>query len=147
MLCKVIIVCALLANFTLPSSFVSSAEVVYEVVILNGRVIDPESRLDAVRNLGISRGTIRAINTGRLKGTALELEVGTGDVDRWYADREGRTTINYGVSVGHLAARMAAMHDPIEFLPSREAARREASDEIAEMTKQFELKDPCWSRC
>jgi hypothetical protein len=50
--------------------------------------------------------------------SALELEVGTGDVDRWYAEREGRTLINYGVSIGHLAARMAAMKEPVTFLPT-----------------------------
>ncbi len=70
---------------------------------------------------------------------ALELEVGTGDIDRWYAEREGKTLINYGVSIGHLAARMAAMHDPISFLPTGEAARRAATDlEIAEMKQRIE---------
>src|SRR5688500_12461603 len=46
---------------------------------------------------------------------------------------------NYGVSVGRLAARMAAMRDPIEFVPSGQAARRAATDaEIAEMKMQLE---------
>jgi N-acyl-D-aspartate/D-glutamate deacylase len=174
--CKTIIVCSLLASLTLPSSFSSSAQMVYDVVILNGRVMDPESGLDALRNLGVSGGTIKAIAVGRLSGrtvidakglvvspgfidlhqhgqneenyrfkamdgvtTALELEVGTGDVDRWYAERQSKALINYGVSIGHLAARMAAMHDPIEFLPSGEAARRAATDgEIAEMKAHLE---------
>jgi len=154
----------------------SSAKEVYDVVILNGRVIDPETRLDAVRNVGISAGVIKAITSNGLDGrkvidakglvvtpgfidlhqhgqdqenygykvmdgvtTALELEVGTGDVDRWYDDRAGRASINYGVSIGHLAARMAAMHDPVEFLPSGEAARRAATDaEISDMKAQLE---------
>ena len=34
----------------------------YDVVIANGRVMDPESGLDAVRNVGISGGKIRAIS-------------------------------------------------------------------------------------
>src|ERR1044072_2300248 len=96
----------------------SKAENSYDLVILNGRVIDPESRTDAVRNLGISNGTIKEISTNKLTGrtvidarglvvspgfidlhqhgqddenyrfkamdgvtSALELEVGTGDVD------------------------------------------------------------------
>ena len=160
----------------LPSISVSSAKEIYDIVILNGRVIDPESRLDAVRNIGVSAGTIRVITTDRLNGravidakgfvvspgfidlhqhgqneenyrykvmdgvtTALELEVGTGDVDRWYAEREGKAIINYGVSIGHLAARMMAMHDPVEFVPSHEAARRAATDaEITEMKAQLE---------
>ncbi len=154
----------------------TQAREVYDVVLLNGRVIDPESKLDAVRNIGISRGRIEVITSRQLSGRAvinaqglvvspgfidlhqhgqneenyrfkvmdgvtmaLELEVGTGDIDSWYAEREGKTLINYGVSIGHLAARMAAMHDPISFLPTGEAARRAATDlEIAEMKRRIE---------
>ena len=168
--------CALLACVSAPPLFSSSANQLYDVVILNGRVIDPESRLDAVRNIGISGGTIKAITTTSVNGrtvidakglvvspgfidlhqhgqneenyrfkamdgvtTALELEVGTGDVDRWYAERDGKAPINYGVSVGHLAARMVAMGEPIEFVPTGEAARRPATEaEIVEMTKYIE---------
>jgi len=71
--------------------------------------------------------------------TALELEVGTGDVDGWYAQREQKSLINYGVSAGHLAARMAAMHEPLKFLPTGDAARRAATDaEIKEMKQRLE---------
>jgi predicted amidohydrolase len=110
--------------FILVEAFPAIAEV-YDVVILNGRVMDPESDLDAVRNIGISKGTIQAITTEPLQGnlkidarglivspgfidihvhllpdqdqinysvkatdgvtTALDLEAGTGDMDRWYA--------------------------------------------------------------
>jgi len=167
--------CLLLA-LLFPVSFICGAAETYDIVIVNGRVIDPESNLDGVRNLGISGGTIRAITETQLTGrmvidargltvspgfidlhqhgqndenyrfkamdgvtTALELEVGTGDVDRWYTERNGKALINYGVSVGHLAARMAAMHDPPEFLPTGEAARRAATDsEIAEMKSSIE---------
>jgi N-acyl-D-aspartate/D-glutamate deacylase len=165
----------LLIVITLLTSFSSTAEV-YDLVILNGRVIDPESRTDAVRNLGISNGKIKSISRARLEGrttidarglvvapgfidlhqhgqneenfrfkaldgvtSALELEVGTGDVDRWYADRAGKSLINYGVSAGHLAARMAAMKEPVTFLPTGEAARRAATDaEIREMKQRLE---------
>jgi N-acyl-D-aspartate/D-glutamate deacylase len=157
-------------------SSASSSQAVYDLVILNGRVIDPESRTDAVRNLGISNGTIKTISSNTLRGrtvidarglvvapgfidlhqhgqdeenyrfksmdgvtTALELEVGTGDVDAWYAQREQKTLINYGVSAGHLAARMAAMHEPAEFLPTGDAARRAATDaEIVDMKQRLE---------
>ena len=148
----------------------------YDLVILNGRVIDPESRSDAIRNLGISNGAIKAISNNKLAGrtvidarglvvapgfidlhqhgqdeenyrfkamdgvtTALELEVGTGDIDAWYAQREQKSLINYGVSAGHLAARMAAMHEPVTFLPTGDAARRAATDaEISEMKRRLE---------
>ena len=148
----------------------------YDLVILNGRVIDPESKSDAIRNLGISNGTIKAISTKKLDGrtvidarglvvspgfidlhqhgqndennrfkamdgvtTALELEVGTGDIDAWYAQREQKSLINYGVSIGHIAARMKAMHEPAGFLPSGPAAHRAATDaEILEMKQTLE---------
>ena len=35
----------------------------YDLVILNGRVVDPESKLDAVRNIGITNGSIQAISS------------------------------------------------------------------------------------
>ena len=94
----------------------------YELVIEGGRVIDPESGLDAVRTIGVNAGEIAAITETPLEGerviqaeglvvvpgfidlhehgqdegsyrmmvrdgvtTALELEVGTADVDGWYA--------------------------------------------------------------
>ena len=153
-----------------------SSQAVYDLVILNGRVIDPESRSDAVRTLGISNGSIKAISSNMLRGrtviearglvvspgfidlhqhgqdeenyrfkamdgvtTALELEVGTGDVDAWYAQREQKSLINFGVSAGHLAARMAAMHEPMKFLPTGDAAHRAATDaEIEEMKRRLE---------
>ena len=42
----------------------------YDLVIRNGRVIDPESGLDAIRNLGISAGKIQAISATTLEGRA-----------------------------------------------------------------------------
>lgn len=161
---------------TTSAPFRSNAHAGYDIVILHGRVIDPESNLDAIRNIGINGSTIKAISQNSLSGrlvidakgltvtpgfidlhqhgqndenyrfkamdgvtTALELEVGTGDVDAWYDEREGKALINYGVSAGHLAARMAAMKDRAEFLPSGEAARRPATpSEIAEMKARLE---------
>jgi N-acyl-D-aspartate/D-glutamate deacylase len=157
-------------------SFPAESSPLYDLVILNGRVIDPESRSDAIRNLGISNGVIKEITTKKLNGqtviearglivspgfidlhqhgqdeenyrfkamdgvtTALELEVGTGDVDAWYAQREQKSLINYGVSAGHLAARMAAMHEPVTFLPTGAAAHRAATDaEINDMKLRLE---------
>ena len=69
--------------------------------------------------------------------TSLELEVGTDDIDKWYAEREGKTLINFGVSVGHIPVRMKVMHDLGIFLPSGNAARRESTpEELAEIEKQ-----------
>ena len=44
--------------------------------------------------------------------SAFELEVGTADVAAWYAAREGGQIVNYGVSVGHIPARMKVLGDP-----------------------------------
>jgi hypothetical protein len=40
----------------------------YDLVILNGRVIDPESGLDAVRNVGIDGGTIAIVTADAIAG-------------------------------------------------------------------------------
>src|SRR5580658_7299224 len=40
----------------------------YDVVILQGRVIDPETKRDAVRNVGIRNGRIAAVTERQLKG-------------------------------------------------------------------------------
>jgi leucyl aminopeptidase (aminopeptidase T) len=57
----------------------------YDVVILGGRVMDPESALDAVRNVGIRNGTIRVITTDDIGGsTSLDargLVVAPGFID------------------------------------------------------------------
>jgi N-acyl-D-aspartate/D-glutamate deacylase len=144
----------------------------YDVVIVNGRVMDPESGLDAVRSVGISGGKIRAVSTGVLKGkqvidakglviapgfidlhehgqeprnyqfqahdgvtTSLELEAGTDDVDEWYGAREGKSLINFGVSIGHIPVRMKVFHDPGPFLATGDAARLAASaEELVSMT-------------
>ncbi|MEW6322050.1 MAG: amidohydrolase family protein [Acidobacteriota bacterium] len=60
---------------------------------------------------------------------AFELEVGTADVERWYAARAGTAAIHYGVSIGHIPVRMQVMGDPGDFLPSGPAANREATEE------------------
>ena len=40
----------------------------YDLVIQGGRVIDPETGLDAVRNVGISQGKVRRISAEVLAG-------------------------------------------------------------------------------
>ncbi|MHB8499405.1 MAG: amidohydrolase family protein [Candidatus Acidiferrales bacterium] len=148
----------------------------FDVVIANGRVMDPESGLDAVRNVGISGGKIRAISANPLQGktildakglvvapgfidmhehgqeprnyqfqahdgvtTSLELEAGTADVAGWYAKRDGKSLINFGVSIGHIPVRMKVMHDPGTFLPTGDAAHREATpDELAEISADMD---------
>ncbi len=152
---------------------------VYDLVIVNGHVMDPASGLDATRTVGITGGTIRAVSEGPLQGrdtldargmvvapgfidlhqhaqsadgyrvaaldgttTALELEGGTADVDRWYAARAGTALIHHGVSVGHDQARMQVMRDPGTDTPmgpakSRASTPAELAQIIAAMDRGF----------
>jgi dihydroorotase len=41
--------------------------------------------------------------------TMLDTERGTVDVDAWYADRKGKTLVNYGISAGHSPARVQVL--------------------------------------
>jgi dihydroorotase len=71
--------------------------------------------------------------------TALDLESGARDVDRWYATREGRALINYGTSVSHAGIRMNVMRDPGSVFPTGDAAKRAASArELREIKLQIE---------
>ncbi len=57
----------------------------YDTVILNGRVIDPESKVDGIRSIGIEHNRIRAISRDRLRGRtvidATGLVVAPGFID------------------------------------------------------------------
>jgi N-acyl-D-aspartate/D-glutamate deacylase len=149
----------------------------YDLVIANGRVIDPETKLDGARWVGITSGAIRAVSASPLRGretidakglvvapgfidlhehgqdfesytyqardgvtSSFELEVGTADVAQWYAEREGKSAIGHGVSIGHIPVRMKVMKDAADFLPSGPGARKAASEEeISEMRRLMEL--------
>ena len=73
-----IILVVITAPFVLTRLNIASAtqEPAYDVVILNGRVIDPESKLDAIRNIGISNGTIKAISEKSMRGRTTVLATG-----------------------------------------------------------------------
>lgn len=63
----------------------SSSKEEYDLVILNGRVIDPETNLDAVRNIGISEGSVQIITekviSGKSSIDAKGLAVAPGFID------------------------------------------------------------------
>lgn len=40
----------------------------YDIVLQGGRVIDPETKLDTIRNVGIINGRIAMISSGLLQG-------------------------------------------------------------------------------
>ena len=144
----------------------------FDLVILHGRIIDPDAGLDAVRHVAVRDGLVAAISPdppagvdtidarGRIVApgfidlhshgqdpendaakvldgvtSAFELEVGTADVDAWYAGRAGTARLNHGVSIGHAPVRMRILHDTGDFLPRDSAAHRVATaSEIAAMT-------------
>jgi len=148
----------------------------FDLVILHGRVMDPESGLDAARNVGITGNRIAAITEDEIQGrktidarglvvapgfidlhshgqdaenyrykamdgvtTALELEIGVADIDRWYAERQRKALINYGATIGHVPTRMQLMHDSGTFLPHDTAANTVATPEqIAQMKRDLE---------
>jgi len=68
----------------------------YDVVLRNGRVLDPASGLDAVRNVGITGRTIAALSTeplrGRIEIDATGLVVAPGFID---LHSHGQTAENY----------------------------------------------------
>ncbi len=156
----------------------------FDVVILHGRVMDPESGLDAVRNVGIRGGKIAAISESALTGretldatglvvapgfidmhehgqeprnyefqardgvtTSLELEAGTDNVAQWYAEREGKALINYGVSIGHIPVRtrvLARMSGDTSLLSQNSSDAQAASHRAAtpeEMARMEELME------
>jgi N-acyl-D-aspartate/D-glutamate deacylase len=149
----------------------------YDVVIANGRVMDPESGLDAMRNVGISGGKIRAISADSLQGkttidakglvvapgfidlhehgqepknyqfqahdgvtTSLELEAGTNVVASWYAKREGKSLINFGVSVGHIPVRAQVVAHATGELGSSITRSRAVEDALHREAAPEEIK-------
>lgn len=153
----------------------SQPERIYDLVLQGGTVMDPESGLNASRNVGVLEGQVAAISETPLTGvqvidatglvvapgfidlhqhgqheesyglmvrdgvtTTFELEVGTGDVQSWYAERDGGQVVNYGVSIGHIPVRMIVMGDDGEFLPSGPGGTAEATDDdVVEMVRRF----------
>ncbi|HEU5219978.1 MAG TPA: amidohydrolase family protein [Gemmatimonadales bacterium] len=77
--------CAFVAGTLRAQAAPDSASPVYDLVIMNGRVMNPETRFDATANVGISGGTIVRIATVPLAGRrtidAAGLVVAPGFID------------------------------------------------------------------
>ena len=61
-------VCALMLSGWLGIAAIGNAQPAYDIVLSGGRVMDPESGLDAVRNVGIREGRIATISEDALAG-------------------------------------------------------------------------------
>jgi dihydroorotase len=72
----------------------------YDVVIANGRVIDPESGLDGARNIGVNGSTIAAISEGSLAGKRV-LDAAGHVVSPGFIDlhQHGQAPANYAAHV------------------------------------------------
>jgi N-acyl-D-aspartate/D-glutamate deacylase len=120
---RLLIVCIFTA-FLGPSLVYAQARA-YDIVIQNGRVIDPESGLDAVRSVGIRGATIAAVSRIPLQGKqvidARGLVVAPGFIDlhvhgqndenyRLYAMDGVTTALELEVGVGDTPA-FYAVHD------------------------------------
>jgi N-acyl-D-aspartate/D-glutamate deacylase len=140
------VVALALATGVVPGAAGAQRTAPLDVVLVGGRVLDPETNLDAIRSVGIRGGRIAfvgtrvpaardtvdvrglvvapgfidlhshgqdSVNYGYLAHdgvtTALELEIGTYPVAPWYAKRQGRALINFGVSASHPGARRAML--------------------------------------
>src|SRR5262245_12512019 len=68
----------------------------FDLVIANGRVMDPESNMNAVRSVGITGGVVRAVSDTPLQGRsaidARGLVVSPGFID---LHQHGQTTADY----------------------------------------------------
>ncbi len=144
----------------------------FDIVLSGGRVLDPETGLDAVRNIGIRGDRIDAISEGSLDGnivvdvsglvvtpgfvdlhahgqsmeaneyqahdgvtTALELEGGVGDVERFIARRTGNAMLNFGASVAHNFNRVWAMPERAAEVARLEELFAAGSDNDAGLTE------------
>ena len=72
----------------------------FDVVIVNGRVTDPESNLDEVRNIGIRDGVVQVMTameiTGKTRIDATDLVVAPGFID---IHQHGQDMENYTYKV------------------------------------------------
>ncbi len=148
----------------------------HDLVIRGARVLDPESGLNAIRNVGITAGKIASVSEGPLQGravleakglvlspgfidlhwhgidpasgryqamdgvtTTLELEIGVADIEKYYAERAGKSYINYGAAIGHAPTRMKVMGDKGDFLPTGPAAyERTTPEQLAAVKRGIE---------
>ncbi len=96
----------------------------YDLVLKGGRVMDPESGLDAIRNVGIRAGKIAAISGNSLKGAkeieATGLVVAPGFID---LHSHGQTPENYRLKARDGVTTALELEIGVSAVPTWYAAR------------------------
>ena len=99
---------------TISLTVIAQTNIVYDVVLMGGRVIDPETKLDVIKNVGILNNRIAQISSEPLKGKEtinvaglvvapgfIDLHVhGRSNVEQEYQLHDGVTTaleLEYGI--------------------------------------------------
>ncbi len=82
----------------------------FDLVILNGRVIDPETKLDAVRNVGITGDTIKAVTKDKIEGKET-IDAAGHVVSPGFIDMHNH---NSGVPFGEKCALRDGVTTPLE---------------------------------
>ena len=102
---------------------------VYDRVVLGGRVIDPESRLDAVRNVGIAGGRVAAVTAAPIRGRdtldARGLVVTPGFIDLHAHGQDDESYRYYAMDGVTTALEMESGIGPVaQFYAEREGKAR-----------------------
>lgn len=96
----------------------------YDIAVNNGRVIDPESKLDAIRSIGVKNGKISAISprplTGKTDINAQGLIVSPGFID---LHSHGQTPENYAFKARDGVTTALEMEVGVSPVPEWYAAR------------------------
>src|SRR5205823_13272766 len=97
----------------------------YDVVLAGGRVMDPESNLDAVRHIGINGNRIAAISSSSLQGKeiidAKGLVVTAGFID---LHSHGQTPENYRLKAYDGVTSALELETGAKTIPGWYASRR-----------------------
>jgi len=94
-------VCLILATVVIGCALYATAATAqtYDLVILNGRVIDPETRLDAVRNVGIQNGRIEVVTEAKIAGEQT-IDANGLIVAPGFIDLHSHGQDDYGIKLG-----------------------------------------------
>src|SRR5271169_3601428 len=104
---------------------IAQSDIEYDIVLMGGRVIDPETRLDAIKNVGILNNRIAQISSEPLKGKEMlnvsGLVVAPGFIDM---HNHGRTNKEQEYQLHDGVTTALELEWGIEFLDQWYASRK-----------------------